>query len=93
MKQIAGLIDLAFRVFTLGLFVRIVFSWIRPSSLHGLVVLLDKVYEPVLQPMRRLIKPLRVNGNPPVSLDLYPLVLLLCLWLVAHPFLMWAIRF
>ncbi|MSU32179.1 MAG: YggT family protein [Pedosphaera sp.] len=91
MTQIARVFDLLIKLFTFGLFVRMFLSWITPagSALKPAMLYLDKVYEPILRPIRRIVKPIKLNLNPPSSLDLSPLLLLVGLWWFIHPFAMW----
>jgi uncharacterized protein YggT (Ycf19 family) len=91
MTQIARIVDVLIRLFALGLFVRMFLGWIAPAglALRPVMLYLDKVYEPVLRPLRRIIKPVKLNLNPPTSIDLSPLILLLGLWWFVHPFAMW----
>ena len=89
MKAIAQLIIVALKLFVLGLIVRMVLSWVRSPQTRKVEVFLDKVYEPLLCPLRRLIKPIRLSTSPPTSLDLAPLALILIVWWLVHPLLMW----
>lgn len=89
MKNAAALVDLLVRAFTLGLIVRVILSWIGAAKTHGVVIFLNKVYEPFLVPMRRVIKPIPLSTSPPTALDLTPLVLLLVVGWVLHPLLLW----
>lgn len=92
MRFVASLVDLVLKLFTLGLFIRMVLSWVRIGGLYRFERFLDQFYAPFLSPLRRLIRPLPMGGSPPVALDLAPLVLLLLIWLAVHPFLMWVLR-
>jgi len=91
MNGMAHFIDVLLRVFTFGLFFRMVLSWIQPSAarLRPVALYLDRVYEPILRPLRRVIKPIKIGAHPPTTLDVSPVVLLLGLWWIVHPFLMW----
>ena len=50
----------------------VVVSWVAPNSQHPLVLLLERVTEPVLAPLRRIIPPFG-------GLDLSPMVAIIAL--------------
>ncbi|HUZ20834.1 MAG TPA: YggT family protein [Acidimicrobiales bacterium] len=61
------------------LFVRIIFSWfpIDPwSKWSRVVAVLAKLTDPVLVPVRRVLRPVRIGG---MGIDLSPLVVLILL--------------
>ena len=92
MHSLASLVDLLLKLFALGLFVRAVLSWITLSQARKAEQYLDHLYGPFLKPLRRAIKPLHLNTTPPSAIDFSPLVLLLVVWWLIHPFLMWLLR-
>lgn len=68
-----------------ALIIRIVLSYFPTSpgsSLSRVTMALDRVTEPVLAPVRRVLPPFGVGG---VGLDLSPLIILLLLQLVIIP--------
>lgn len=91
MKAIAQLITVALKLFVLGLIIRVVLSWVRSPQTRKVEVFLDKIYEPVLRPIRQVVKPLTLKASPQMSLDLSPFVLILIIWWLIHPLLMWVI--
>ena len=61
------------------LFVRIILTWfpVDPLTRAGKVVgLISRVTDPVLQPIRRMVPPLRFGG---IGLDLSPIIVLVAL--------------
>lgn len=75
--SIAGLIDLALLLYFYAVFIWVILSWIRVSSVHPLgrvQVFLDRIIYPVILPIRRVIPPIRLGGG---ALDLSPIVLLI----------------
>jgi YggT family protein len=68
MRLIGTLIDL----YSLILFASVIMSWLRVDRRHPLAMLLYRLTEPVLAPIRRVLPPMG-------GLDLSPLVLLIAL--------------
>ena len=73
MRWIATLLDL----YALIVFAAVFVSWMQLAPVHPLRAALDRVTEPVLAPIRRLIPP--IGG-----FDLSPLVLLIALQLLGR---------
>ncbi len=72
-------IHLVLQVFLFALLGRIVLSWFPPSGagiLETIRLLLFRITEPVLAPIRNLLPPVRVGG---MGLDLSPLIVFLVL--------------
>lgn len=68
---------LVFDIYFYAVFIWVILSWIRVSSLHPLgrvQVFLDRIIYPVILPLRRVIPPIRLGGG---ALDLSPIVLLI----------------
>lgn len=85
------LVDLAIKLFALGLFITIILNWFSSPSAHHVQRLLNQFYDIFLNPIRRYVKPVRVSQEAPVGLDLAPLILLLAIWILVHPFIMWVL--
>ena len=83
------LIDMLIRSFALGLFIHILLSWLAPGRLIELRKILETIYEPFLNPIRRVVKPIKLSPSAPAGIDLAPMILLLLVWLFVHRFLMW----
>ena len=56
---------------------RVIFSWIRVPSLYQVAVILYRLTEPVLKPVRKFVPPYKMGG-----LDISPMVVILCLWFI-----------
>jgi YggT family protein len=72
-------IHLVLQVFLFALLGRIVLSWFPPSgpgALETIRMLLFRITEPVLAPIRNLLPPVRVGA---MGLDLSPLIVFLVL--------------
>lgn len=67
---IADLVALTFTVFLVAVFVQVILSWVSPGQYNPVIGLVNKIAEPVLRPLRRLISP--VGG-----IDLTPLFAIL----------------
>ncbi len=63
---IADLLALLLTVFLVAVIIKVVLSWISPGHYNPVIGLVDRIAEPVLKPVRRLIPP--IGG-----LDLSPL--------------------
>lgn len=89
MNGINDLTDACIKLFTLGLFVRVVMSWLKTPTTSKAAVFLDRIYGPCLAPIKKTIKPLQLKTSPPTQVDLSPVVLILLLVVLVRPFLMW----
>jgi YggT family protein len=77
------IVSYAFQIYSLLILIRVVFSWLalspyRASGLHPLVRLLNRVTDPVLLPLQRIIPP--IGG----AIDISPLVALLLLQVLRY---------
>lgn len=66
----------ALQVYLYAVFIWVILSWIRVSSVHPLgrvSVFLDRIIQPVILRLRRVVPPIRLGGG---MLDLSPIVLL-----------------
>ena len=71
---LARLVHYAFSLYTLGLVIYIMCSWIAHPTAHAVHIRLARWYEPLLTPIRRMIPGLRLGG---AMLDLSPVLLLI----------------
>jgi YggT family protein len=81
MSAIVTLISVLFQLYEFLLLIRVLLSWInvdpyRPVIDHPAIRLLERITEPVLAPLRRLIPP--IGG----TIDISPVVALLLLEIV-----------
>ena len=67
-----GLLLEIISIYKFLLIAAVVVSWVAPNSQHPLVLLLERVTEPVLAPLRRIIPPFG-------GLDLSPMVAIIAL--------------
>lgn len=72
--QAISLIHMAFRLLQLLVLARVIISWVRVDPRHPLVRLIHDLTEPMLRPLRSM---LRVQST---GLDFSPMILLLLLW-------------
>jgi len=56
---------------------RVILSWIRVPSLYKVAVIVFRVTEPVLKPVRKFIPPHKMGG-----LDISPMIVILILWFI-----------
>ena len=91
MPLLADIVDLALRVFALGLFVAVILNWLDVAVAASVRGALNRFYDIFLDPIRRFIRPVKFFSSAPAGLDMTPLILLLLIWWLVHPFLMWVI--
>lgn len=80
---LANIISWGIRFYQFLIFVRVLLSWVnvdpyRPTVDHPIVRMLDRVTEPVLAPVRRLVPP--ISGR----FDVSPIVVLFALEIVRY---------
>jgi len=56
---------------------RVILSWIRVPSLYQIAVIIFRVTEPVLKPVRKFVPPYKMGG-----LDISPMIVILILWFI-----------
>jgi YggT family protein len=54
MDWFLNFVSLLFDVLTIAIFIRVILSWISPRP-NTLTILLEKITEPILAPLRRII--------------------------------------
>ena len=69
-------------LYTWVIIVRALISWVSPDPRNPIVLLLHRLTEPVLRPLRRLLPPNR-TGN----IDLSPILAILLIQLIRHTIL------
>ena len=89
MYYVASTVSLLFGVYEFLLFIRVLLSWINSDPYrrvldHPLVSLLERITDPVLVPLRRIIRPIRLSqsSGPALSVDISPIVALIILEVV-----------
>ena len=82
-------LDLLLRFFCLGLFLMILVNWLQTGPERTWQRRVNGFYDLFLNPLRRYVKPIGLFPSAPVKVDLTPMVLLLMVWWLIHPFLMW----
>ncbi len=66
-------------LYTWVIIIRALISWVSPDPRNPIVVILHKLTEPVLRPLRRLVPP-RMTGN----IDVSPILAILLIQLVRY---------
>lgn len=56
---------------------RVILSWISVPSLYQIAVIIFRLTEPVLKPVRKFVPPYKMGG-----LDISPMIVILILWFV-----------
>jgi YggT family protein len=74
---IVRILDFVFSVYTIVIFARIILSWIQIPSLYQVAVIVYKLTEPLLKPIRKYVPPYKMGG-----LDLSPMILLIILMFI-----------
>jgi len=87
MRAIFDVLAYLIEIFVVILIVRALLSWFpaRPgTALHRVVAVLDRVTEPVLRPIRKVLPPIGVGG---MGIDLSILIVVVVAQLVVVPLL------
>ena len=79
LSSLAYLLNIAFDVLLLLIVIRALISWVSPDPFNPLVQFLNKVTEPILEPVRRLL--------PPMPIDISPLIVWAVIYFFLQPFL------
>jgi YggT family protein len=74
---IARLLNTVVSIYTIVIIFRVVLSWIQIPSLYPVSVIVYKLTEPVLKPIRKYVPPHKFGG-----LDLSPMILLVGLMFI-----------
>ncbi len=68
-------VNVFFTLLSLAVLARVLLSWVRVSPYHPAIVLLYRITEPILAPLRRII--------PPVGMvDISPIIAMLLLQII-----------
>lgn len=83
-RPVATVLVMLLQLYTFVLLAHVIFSWIprTPQPLEPFELGVQRMVDPVLQPLRRIIPPLRLGG---VALDLSILVLFFGISLLLLP--------
>lgn len=81
MTTVVTIISWLFQIYIFLILIRVLLTWInvdpyRPAIDHPLIRLLERITDPVLEPLRRLIPPVggRVDVSPVVALIILEIV-------------------
>ncbi len=76
---LARLVHYGFTIYTLGLVLYVICSWLAHPNATSLRLWLARWYEPLLKPIQRVVPPIRLGGS---AIDLSPILLLIGLSLL-----------
>jgi len=68
---IAEVLDVVLSIYMWVIIIRALISWVNPDPYNPIVQILNKMTEPVLRPLRKLVPPYRIG------VDLSPLIAIL----------------
>jgi len=74
---IARVLNFIVSAYTIVIVVRVILSWIQIPSLYPVAVIVYKLTEPLLRPIRKYVPPHKMGG-----LDLSPMILLIILMFI-----------
>ncbi len=57
-SALAQIVDIFFKVYSIGLIARILISWVNPDPFNPVVQFLRRVTDPILEPFRKIIPPI-----------------------------------
>jgi YggT family protein len=72
LSALANIFHILLMIFIWVIIIRVVLSWVNVPSLYPLALVLYKLTEPFLRPVRRLVPPARLGG-----IDLSPFIIVL----------------
>ena len=78
LAALARILHIILWVYMWIIIIRAILSWINVPSLYPLVVILHRLTEPALRPLRRIIPPFRVGG-----IDITPMIAILIIIFIA----------
>ena len=73
-KAIAVILGMILDIYFWIILIRALLSWVSPDPFNPIVQFLDKITEPVLAPIRRII--------PPMGIDFSPLIAALAIYFI-----------
>lgn len=74
---IARILNFLVSAYTIVIVFRVILSWIQIPSLYQVAVIVYKLTEPLLKPIRRYVPPQKMGG-----LDISPMILLIILMFI-----------
>ncbi len=77
MNPIYRLLNLLLTLYTYGLIAYILLSWTSGSEMHRARIWLGQFYEPILRPLQRTFRPIRVGG---ALIDLSPIIVFILIF-------------
>jgi len=72
LQAVASTLHVILRIYMFIILFRVILSWVRVPSLYQVTVILYRLTEPVLKPIRRYVPPYKMGG-----LDISPLIVFL----------------
>lgn len=72
LQAAAGTLHVILRIYMFIILFRVILSWVRIPSLYQITVILYRLTEPVLKPIRKYVPPYKMGG-----LDISPLIVFL----------------
>ena len=66
-NALAGLVGFFLKFMGLAIFIRAALSWVSPDPFNPIVQFVNRVTEPVLEPIRRLLPPMAVDISPMIA--------------------------
>ncbi len=85
--MLVRLVHTIFIIYSLGLLAHIVLSWVREPRVEPVKRWIGRWYEPVLRPLRRVVKPIPMGSS---AFDVTPLLLFLAIG-VLHRWAIWIV--
>ena len=64
---LAQVLDIGLSVFYWLILIRALISWVNPDPLNPIVQFLNRVTDPILDPIRRLIPPMAIDISPIIA--------------------------
>ncbi len=77
LEAVAEILNFVFSAYSIVIVFRVIWSWVQIPSLYPVAVIVYKLTEPLLKPIRKYVPPHKMGG-----LDLSPMILLIILMFI-----------
>ena len=64
---LAQIVDIVLTIYYWCILIRALISWVNPDPYNPIVQFLNRITEPVLEPIRRILPPLPIDFSPMIA--------------------------
>jgi len=66
-EALARIVDVVLSIYYWFILIRALISWVNPDPNNGIVQFLNRVTEPVLMPIRKMLPPMGIDVSPIIA--------------------------